>query len=67
MLGGNQWNAGFLNLANSFFNYTYGGFGFVNNGVNLSVNTPWGGGTLSFPVNSIYQGARYVVPDGYYN
>lgn len=73
-LQGNPWNNGWNNGRNNGWNnsnfinnnftfpysYGYNGFFYNNNGVNLVINTPWGGGSLSFPVGTIRQNDVYT-------
>ncbi len=74
-LGNNDWGNSFwgntsgnygYNNYNSRTNYqtsylyNYNGFSFTNDGVNISVNTPWGGGNISFPVGRVHQNDEYV-------
>ncbi len=69
-LGGNNRNGvgggvGFGQMP--LFSYNYNGFFYNNDGVNLSINTPWGGGSLSFPTNTLRNGASYTynMPNTY--
>lgn len=54
-------------LYNPFFggySYGYQGFLFSGDGVNLTINTPWGGGSLSFPIGTLRERdiVTYRVP-----
>jgi len=40
--------------------YNYNGFSYNNDGVNISVNTPWGGGNISFPVHTLHNNDLYT-------
>ncbi len=58
--GGYGFNNAHRNNYQTSYLYNYNGFSFNNNGVNISVNTPWGGGNISFPVNAIGYNQEYT-------
>jgi hypothetical protein len=66
--GYSGYNNSFGNLLyNPFFggySYGYNGFQFSGDGVNLTINTPWGGGSLSFPISTLRERGvvTYEVP-----